>query len=41
MPGVTQRFVITFSRPGIYKLRCMEFCGIDHHKMQSELKVTR
>ena len=41
VPGVTVRFVITFSKPGTYKLRCLEFCGIDHHKMENDLKVTR
>jgi len=40
-PGVTQEFIITFDKPGIYKLRCMEFCGVDHHLMQNTLEVTR
>jgi cytochrome c oxidase subunit 2 len=40
-PGVTQEFIITFDKPGTYKLRCMEFCGVDHHLMQNTLEVTR
>lgn len=41
LPGVVQPFVITFDDPGTYELRCLEFCGVDHHLMQSTLEVTR
>jgi cytochrome c oxidase subunit 2 len=41
VPGVTQEFVMTFDRPGKYELRCLEFCGVDHHLMQNTLEVTR
>ena len=41
LPGVTQSLVITFDKPGIYKLRCLEFCGVDHHLMENRLEVTR
>jgi cytochrome c oxidase subunit 2 len=41
IPGATQPFVITFDEPGTYKLRCLEFCGVDHHLMESTLEVTR
>lgn len=40
-PGVTQDFVITFKKAGTYHLRCLEFCGVDHHLMQNRLEVTR
>ena len=40
-PGVTQEFIITFDKPGEYKLLCLEFCGVDHHLMQNKLEVTR
>lgn len=40
-PGVTQEFIITFKKPGIYTLRCLEFCGVDHHLMQNKLEVVR
>ena len=39
LPGVTQSFTITFSEPGTYTLRCLEFCGIDNHLMQNKLEV--
>jgi cytochrome c oxidase subunit 2 len=41
LPGVAQDFSITFKKPGTYKLRCLEFCGIDHHLMENDLEVTR
>jgi cytochrome c oxidase subunit 2 len=41
LPGVTQDFKLTFPNPGTYTLRCLEFCGVDHHLMENELKVTR
>ena len=41
LPGVTQQFEITFNKPGTYKLRCLEFCGVDHHLMENTLEVTR
>ena len=41
LPGVTQSFTITLNQPGSYTLRCLEFCGIDHHLMQNQLQVTR
>jgi cytochrome c oxidase subunit II len=40
LPGVTQKFTITFSQPGTYELRCLEFCGVDHHLMENKLQVT-
>jgi cytochrome c oxidase subunit II len=41
LPGVAQDFNITFKKPGTYKLRCLEFCGVDHHLMEDDLEVTR
>lgn len=40
-PGVTQELILTFEKTGIYTLRCLEFCGVDHHLMQNKLEVTR
>ncbi|MDQ5839610.1 MAG: hypothetical protein M3537_00320 [Chloroflexota bacterium] len=40
LPGVTQSFVLTFEKRGTYTLRCMEFCGVDHHLMENGLEVT-
>jgi cytochrome c oxidase subunit II len=41
LPGVTQQIEMIFDHPGTYELRCLEFCGIDHHLMLNDLKVTR
>jgi cytochrome c oxidase subunit 2 len=41
LPGVAQEFVITFKKAGRYKLRCLEFCGLNHHLMENDLEVTR
>lgn len=41
LPGVTQTIVVTFDEIGVYKMRCMEFCGVDHHLMANDLEVTR
>ena len=39
MPGRTQEYVYTFKQPGTYHVLCLEYCGVDHDKMQSELRV--
>jgi cytochrome c oxidase subunit 2 len=39
MPGETQRYVYTFSKPGLYRVVCLEYCGVGHDEMQNELKV--
>lgn len=40
IPGVEQSSIIhTFTEPGKYKVRCLEYCGIAHHLMQDELIV--
>jgi cytochrome c oxidase subunit 2 len=41
LPGVTQDFVITFSKPGTWRVRCLELCGVDHHLMANVLQVSR
>ena len=39
MPGYVNRLAVTLDRPGTYKLLCMEYCGLVHHAMVSELTV--
>ncbi len=40
IPGMEQSSIIhTFTEPGKYKVRCLEYCGIAHHAMQDELIV--
>lgn len=43
MPGVAKPTTVvhTFSDPGIYKIRCLEYCGIAHHGMKDELIVVK
>lgn len=39
MPGYTNTVRHTFTRPGIYKIMCLEYCGLAHHKMMTEFTV--
>ncbi|MCL4767046.1 MAG: hypothetical protein KJZ80_12475 [Hyphomicrobiaceae bacterium] len=39
MPGYVNRLRYTFERPGKYRLMCLEYCGLAHHDMISELEV--
>jgi len=39
MPGVTNVLRYTFEQPGTYQILCLEYCGVGHHTMMSELHV--
>ncbi|MEO8029939.1 MAG: cytochrome oxidase [Gemmatimonadota bacterium] len=39
MPGVTNRLVYTFDRPGHYRILCLEYCGLAHHGMIRKFDV--
>lgn len=41
VPGLNNATSIyhTFTEPGKYKVRCLEYCGIAHHQMKDELIV--
>jgi len=41
MPGMTDptSLIHTFSEPGTYTVRCLEYCGVSHHDMTDELIV--
>lgn len=39
MPGYTNVLHYTFTKPGTYKVLCMEYCGLAHHLMMAEIKV--
>lgn len=41
LPGVAQDIVFTFDTPGTWRIRCLEFCGVDHHLMANTIQVTR
>ena len=42
MPGLETpaSLIHTFTEPGTYKIRCLEYCGAAHHEMSDELVVT-
>jgi cytochrome c oxidase subunit 2 len=33
VPGRNNQFEITITKPGVYRGRCAEFCGVDHDRM--------
>jgi cytochrome c oxidase subunit 2 len=39
LPGVTQNLVATLGDPGTWTVRCLEYCGLDHHLMENSLEV--
>lgn len=39
MPEYINTLRHTFTRPGTYKLLCLEYCGLIHHSMIAELQV--
>ncbi|QKK02267.1 MAG: hypothetical protein HND55_06125 [Pseudomonadota bacterium] len=40
MPGYTNIVRHTFEQPGTYRIMCLEYCGLAHHAMVTELTVT-
>ena len=38
-PGLRQKVVHTFTRPGTYEVLCLEFCGAKHHEMKRTFEV--
>lgn len=40
MPGYQNRIRYTFDKPGIYRVLCLEYCGLAHHDMTAEIVVT-
>lgn len=39
MPGYTNKLVHTFDQPGTYTIQCLEFCGVGHAPMTSQINV--
>lgn len=39
MPGYTNELVHTFTQPGTYVVQCLEYCGLGHAPMTSQIKV--
>ena len=39
MPGYINKVYYTFTKPGTYKILCLEYCGVAHHAMTADLTV--
>ncbi len=39
LPDHTSHIVYTFKEPGRYQVVCLEFCGVNHHKMVGTFRV--
>lgn len=39
MPGYDNVLRYTFDEPGTYRVLCLEYCGLIHHDMKSEITV--
>ncbi len=39
MPGYVNKLLYTFPAPGTYKIRCLEYCGIGHDVMTTDIQV--
>ena len=39
MPGYVNQVRYTFTKPGQYRVLCMEYCGLVHHNMIDEIEV--
>jgi cytochrome c oxidase subunit 2 len=40
MPGYTNKLLVSFPTAGKYRILCLEYCGLAHHSMISEITVT-
>ena len=40
MPGYHNLLDLTLSEPGVYRIRCLELCGLNHSTMQNTFTVT-
>lgn len=41
LPGVTSTMTAKLDKAGIYKIMCLEFCGVGHHNMVGQIEVTK
>jgi cytochrome c oxidase subunit 2 len=40
MPGYTNELRLSLDEPGNYLVSCLEFCGVEHHRMARQFEVT-
>ena len=41
MPGYHNQLDLTLSEAGVYRIRCLEYCGLNHSTMESSFMVSR
>jgi cytochrome c oxidase subunit 2 len=41
MPGYHNKLDLTLSEPGVYRIRCLELCGLNHATMEGSFTVVR
>ena len=41
MPGYHNKLDLSLNQAGVYRIRCLELCGLNHSTMQSTFTVTR
>jgi cytochrome c oxidase subunit 2 len=39
MPGYVNELDVTFQKPGLYRVLCLEYCGLAHHAMTADITV--
>ena len=39
VPGFNNEFYFTFQKPGVYTIRCLEYCGWNHPYMISQITI--
>lgn len=39
MPGYTNKVNVRFTEAGVYRILCLEYCGLAHHNMTAEIRV--
>jgi cytochrome c oxidase subunit 2 len=40
MPGYVNRLDLTLTEAGVYQVRCLEYCGLEHARMETTFTVT-
>ena len=40
MPKYKNNLLVSFPKAGVYKIMCLEYCGLVHHAMITEINVT-
>lgn len=41
MPDYTNKLDVTFKKEGVYTIACLEYCGLQHHKMFAKFRVVK